>query len=563
MMMAGLVLLCAGGLFALLQARQRRWIEAGLVLLAALSLAALLSDWPRRTLTDAPLTLITQGAPAGSLTQGAVLDVRSHTASFPLQQAVQRATSITLQGDGLTAAQWRDLPARPLRRQSSASEVLWLDFPRQLALGRPFVLSVRRPQAQANWRLQLVAENDQLLAEVTSATPVATLKLEWLPPLAERLLLRARVLDSAGRVLAQGPLPVQVENSPPLQIQARFDAASFDVQALNQLLSNSGAQLDWQLTLGKALTRQEMPAKTLDRPKLILVDAAYLEHLTAPARASLMAQVAQGLPLMILAANASQPAFWRREFGLALQEQPDAQRSFRVGGTSLILNTTTWTPTKASDTLWSVTATATANATATATTTTKARQPWLWQRDWNKGRIIWLGVTDWHRYAITAPAALGQWWQDTLDQAGLQDLQAMQWQFPDPFVLPGERAQVCARGAERGTPLRIGDQSLTWQVRAEQADAECAAFWPAKSGWVSLQSNAGGHSQSAEMYVYASSDWPAWQQALRQDATAEYAARLPEQNKAVKAVAEKILPDWLCALLFVLSMLGLWWRERR
>jgi cobalamin biosynthesis Mg chelatase CobN len=65
------------------------------------------------------------------------------------------------------------------------------------------------------------------------------------------------------------------------------------------------------------------------------------------------------------------------------------------------------------------------------------------------------------------------------------------------------------------------------------------------------------------MYVYASTDWPAWQQALRQDATSEYAARLPEQKNRSNALTEKIIPSWLCALVFVLCMLGLWWRERR
>jgi len=73
--------------------------------------------------------------------------------------------------------------------------------------------------------------------------------------LAEAMVLHARVLDAAGKVVASGPVPVQVTAAVPLQIVGRFNAPSFDASALNRLLTDGGAVLDWQVVLGKAIAR--------------------------------------------------------------------------------------------------------------------------------------------------------------------------------------------------------------------------------------------------------------------------------------------------------------------
>jgi hypothetical protein len=68
-------------------------------------------------------------------------------------------------------------------------------------------------------------------------------------------------------------------------------------------------------------------------------------------------------------------------------------------------------------------------------------------------------------------------------------------------------------------------------------------------------------------YVYAANDWPAWQRALRRDATALYAAR---SNAAGTWTApcrrdgqtEQPLPVAPFGVLFALCMLALWYREQ-
>jgi hypothetical protein len=469
---------------------RRQWLDALLVLLAAAGLAGLVGQFS------------TPGS--GS------------------------AAAIEVDGDGLRAAQWQDLPARALNWKAPSDDVLRLDFPRIATPGRMFRLTATMPRP-AQRRLQLLAENGQVVAEADGAG--AALTVQWLPPVAETLLFKARLLDAGGKLVAQGPVPFQVREVAPLQVQGRFASPSFDAGALNVLLANSGAVLDWQVTLGKTVTRSETARAGAARPDLLVADAAYIETMSEHARAALLAQVAAGAPLLVLAFDAREPQFWARSLQLVLKEQGEAKAT----GAPLALMSAPFNP--------------------------LARGPWslngdrLWSRQWQKGRIAWLGVSDWHRYAISEPQALGAWWQDVLDRAGVRREETVAWLEPEEMALPGERLEVCAHGVSGEVTFPDLKQTLAWQRRPEKADAACVAVWPAASGWLKMQTG----KQSGQLYVYAKDDWPLWQKAQRRDATARYAARTPQVEK----VAGKALPAWPFALLFALAILCLWWRERR
>src|SRR6202008_2131915 len=77
-------------------------------------------------------------------------------------------------GDGLRAAQWQDLPARPIQWNAPATPVLRLSFPRPLELGRFFHLTIEGQPDKT--RFQLLAENGQVLAEAAGNS------VQWLPP---------------------------------------------------------------------------------------------------------------------------------------------------------------------------------------------------------------------------------------------------------------------------------------------------------------------------------------------------------------------------------------------
>ncbi|MES2263932.1 MAG: hypothetical protein V4724_35890 [Pseudomonadota bacterium] len=539
--MASAGVLLAGVVSAALYGRKRSWTDALLALSAALALAAMLAGLSRPG----------NGAGALAIDSDAVDDKLARALlSLP------GAESVVLSGHGLREAQWRDLPARALLWNEPKADLLHLDFPRTLALGRTFTLTVRRAQLPAGWRLQLLAENGQVLAESAKATAAGAaapdqLSVQWLPPLAETLVLQARLLNAAGKTIAFGPVPLQVNDPLPLQVQGRFGAASFDARALNRLLADSNAILDWQVTLGKGIARSETARAELAEPNALFVDAAHVEGLSPAARAALLAQAGQGVPLIVLGGNATDSGLWQREFGLRLAPQPAATekedvRQFTFGTEQIALPPASLNPAGKPGDAWSVLA------------ADDKRQPWLWQRAWKKGRIVWIGVSDWHRYAITSPAALGLWWQALLDRTAIGSKQKIAWRQPDPMPVAGLRTEVCAQGASASAPVLIdGLPAAAWQARADKADAVCVAFWPVQAGWQTLRS--GEFTQ--RFYIYDKADWPAWQQALRHDATAQYAARSPQP--AATAAARAPLPAWPFALVFASCMLGLWWRERR
>ena len=489
-MIAALLIMVAGLASAGVYSMRRKWIDALLVVLAAAGLAGLVAD----------------------------LSIPASAGADPLR----------LSGDGLRASQWHDLPARRLEWKAPADDALRLDFPSSIASGRMFRLTATMPKA-ASRRLQLLAENGQVVAEAAGSGTALT--VQWMPPVAETLLFKARLLDGAGILIAQGPVPFEVREAVPLQVQGRFGSPSFDAGALNALLANSGAVLDWQVTLGKTVTRSETARAAMTRPDLLVVDAAHVEHLSAPARAALLAQVAAGSPLLVLAANAREPQVWAHAVQLTLKEQPEA----KPAGAPLALPSAPFNPV--------------------------ARAPWsevgdrVWSRSWEKGRIVWLGVSDWHRYAISEPRALGLWWQDLLDRAGIRRVEDVAWLAPEDMPQPGQRLEVCAQGVSGEVAFAGLKQTLTWQRRPDKADAACVAVWPGAPGWLQMQTG----SHKAQIYVYAKDDWPLWQKAQRRDATARYAARTP----AIAARSTTPLPAWPFALLFATGILLLWWRERR
>lgn len=421
--------------------------------------------------------------------------------------------SLKVEGDGKRAAQWHDLPAQPIDWQTPVTDVLRLDFPRQLTLGRMFTLTVHRSKA-GNARLQLLAENDQVIAEVAGAGKDLT--VQWLPPVAETLVLTARLLDGAGKVIAQGPVPFAVRETAPLQVQGRFGAPSFDTRVLNELLANSNAVLDWQVTLGKTVTRTETAREAMATPGLMVVDAAYVERLPGAARGALLERVAAGMPLIVLASNATDKGMWARTMQLNLKTSPE-----KTVGSPLAMSPAPFNPGAG---VWTPAGDLT------------------WTRQWQKGRIVWLGAVDWHRYAISEPRALGLWWQRVLDAAGVSKPEDVSWIDPEEMPLAGHRLEVCALGIRGGA----------WQRRPDKADASCMAVWPKEAGWLKVDT------QHA-VYVYDKNDWPMWQMAQRRDATARYAARTP----APQAAGSTPLPAWPFALLFTMAMLALWWRERR
>lgn len=508
--------LVVGAGSALAYGLRRRWIDLVLAALAGVALAGAVGNFTLSGEAGSTLALSAARPPA----------------------SLDGVRALKLDGDGLRGAEWDDLPARPLAWSVPATPTIRLEFPRTIALGRIFTLKLERSW-QAPGRLQLLAENGEVLAESKGA---GTLSVQWLPPLAERLVLKARLLDADGKLVDQGPVPLTVVEPSPLQVRGRFGAPSFDLRTLDDLLAASNAVIDWQVELGKNLRRSENARADMKAPDLEIVDAAWFERAGDAARAALLGRVAEGTPLLVLGANAGDPGIWSRSVGLHLAPQPaDKTIVARLPMASGSLN-----PAQAHAGEWQ-------------------GEDGLWTRDWRKGRIAWLGVGGWHRHAIEEPRALALWWQDVLDRLRVRRSEDLAWLGQDELPLPARRLEVCARGAAlaRGGEAVFPALALTlpWQRRAERVDASCVALWPRQAGWLDVRAQAQGRGPAdSAVYVYADGDWALWQRAQRRDATARYAARTPV---AAAEGAGRSLPAWPFGIVFALAMLVLWWRERR
>jgi hypothetical protein len=427
---------------------------------------------------------------------------------------------------GLSIHRQDGLPAKAVAQSAPTTASLRPAFPSELALGRMFTLTVQRTST-APARLQLLAENDQLLAE-TSGSGVLT--LQWLPPVAEKLVLKARVLDSAGKVTDQGPVPFVVHDSVPLKVRGRFNAPSFDVRTLEEQLVASHAVVDWQVMLGRAITRSEVATKDF-AADLEIIDAAWFEQASPALRTALLARVATGTPLLILAENANNAGTWAQSLQLPLQAQAEGAMT----GGPVSLATAPFNPASSVAGAWSSTDRVT------------------WTRNWQQGRITWLGAADWHKLAITQPQQLSRWWQNVLDRTGVQRDQDIHWLVPDEMPLPNRRVAACAQGVKGDAVIPQLAQTLAWQKRAEHIDASCVAVWPRQSGWLTVANH--------PLYIYEDKDWPQWQRAQRRDATARDLARSPEKNSGTMTASNPLTPA--PAIVFALALLLLWWRERR
>jgi len=508
-----LIAATAGVVSALLYLRRRRWIEALLVLVAGAALA---------------------GATGGLSLPGEAGGALTVSAAHPPAN-LDGVRSLLVKDDGLRQADWDDLPARALTWTVPATPTIRLDFPRELALGRIFALTVHRSW-KAPGRLQLLAENGQVLAEAKGG---GDLTAQWLPPLAEDLVLKARLLDANGKLVDGGPVPLRVRAPLPLQVRGRFNAPSFDLRTLDDLLANSNAAIDWQVELGKNLQRAETARDKIQMPDLEIVDAAWFEHAPAGERTALLARVAAGGRLLVLGANAQDAGAWSRSVALALAPQP----ANKTLDGALPMTVAALAPNTSHVGEWQ-------------------GEMGLWTRNWQQGRIGWLAVGDWHRHAIEQPRALALWWQGVLDRLQVQRSREIAWLDPDEMPLPGQRLAVCARGdalaASTGLVIPALNRTLAWQRRADRVDAACAAVWPQRSGWLRVQAQ-GAKPLEGAVYVYADGDWPLWQRAERRAATARYAARAP----IAPETGTRPLPTWPFGMAFALAMLGLWWRERR
>ncbi|MFZ6819074.1 hypothetical protein [Undibacterium sp. Ji22W] len=555
------------------------WPLASVLAIAAVGSMSVVLYWRRARRLDslliacASLSLILLMLPVEyqrNPEQELLIDTRQeHPDLVRLRSQLAQAKTLRLQGDGLFASEWRDLPPRKLiwdKSSWSKAESLSLNFSQQIPFGRIFELKVERPQARGDWRVQLIAENHQVLAEQTGKG--ASISVHWLPPVAARMVLRARVLDEKNHLIDQGPIPLDVIPMPELRVQGRFAAPSFDTQTLNQLLVQSHALIDWQTQIGKGLVRRET-ARTEMEADLLVQDAAYFEQMSVPQRTQVLAQVAAGRSLLILGANAQQVAVWKNAMGLNLRQQASvAEEQEWQTPQAVHLHSVAWMPQNTPQSGWQL----------------DPVQPWLASRLWGQGKIVWIAAAGWHQALISDTPALKQWWQSLIDQSAVTRAQSSEWdsnKAQQRMPLAGQSWQICGRGyaqaqiqisaANSTSESAANSKSLPLRAHAAKAEAQCAGFWPKAAGWHDWQvvpadgkpstTDKNNEQGAGALYVYNTNDWPTWQRQQKRLASAEYGQQLP-QSATQLAGSRQRLPSWPFILFSMLCLLALWRREQ-
>lgn len=521
-------------------------------------------------------------------------DQQSYLSPTMLKQLEHRA-AIVMQGDGLRASQWRDVPARRLVWQvPQGRERIQLQAPSEVTLGREFELILQRPQlsssaAKKTWSVQLLAENGQLLAQQSTIEPQLTLR--WLPPIAERMELQLKVLDHGGRIIDRGPIPIEVKLHRPLHVSARFGSASFDISSLRQLLQTSEANLDWQTRMGQTVQHHLQARDGMAQANVMLVDAAYWENTSAQMRQQILQKIGQGTSLLILGANARQPQIWRESMGLELG--PTASKASNQAGTPEVVFE--WTQASLGMETKRLVMSATAMQAKPNSTWSSLRLPevvrddgdFIFGRTWKQGRIVWIGVSDWHRYLISAPETLKQWWQALLDQSLILAPSETQLRVRETMPIVGERISLCldveTDNSTEVSALRDSAQTTyAFAASLDDVGQKCVNWRANASGWQSFtllkNSRNNARSESKEsaqthqhgsgselpeerrwVYVYPNEAWPTWQRELKRDATIAYQNRIA----GVPTSAPQEIPHWpLLVWIMVLSLL-LWFFDMR
>ena len=189
-------------------------------------------------------------------------------------------------------------------------------------------------------------------------------------------------------------------------------------------------------------------------------------------RQAILQAVSAGSSLMILGSNARQPAIWRDSLGLELRQNPVASQatdaaelsfdlsliSPRIETTTLSMSTTAWRQAQINQ-RWMPLDMPFARATSANA---------IVARSYQQGRIVWFGLSDWHRYTISAPETLKLWWQLLLDQSLQNANEASAIEIKESMPMVGERLMFCVDAESGYTHLRpLSQASIALRVSEE------------------------------------------------------------------------------------------------
>ncbi|NQD38563.1 hypothetical protein HPT27_16185 [Permianibacter sp. IMCC34836] len=508
----------------------------------------------------------------------------------PERQLEQKQEQPPLQlfGNGLSSAAWQQMPTRLIQWQAPAAPEWQLSSNRQLTLGNVLQIHLQAPAAAQV--LQLRDARRELIADAPVLSGVAS--VSWRPTAIGHYDWLLQVRDQHDAVLRELPLAFAVLPNRITRVQAQFSAPSFEQRALREWLQQTGMAGEFLSQTGQQLQRRDAfnpnQPNTADNEtgntgasaddsnaaentaenasRLLLLDLRSWQQSSGAQRAQWLQQVARGATLALLAdgseAELAVRTLLSKQLAAEWRSLSETEQAIAIGETAL--QRASWQ--LRSNEHWQT-------LTPDADSITGDHDMVL-VRSWQQGRVIWLGLSDSHRLWQRARDHYARWWQQSL---ALPDRNGPVWHDPEDGV-QGKPTALCldnvvadsrATNAEASfdSSSETNTETLTLTLQTAKGVTEtlslqaaatpgqrCALYTPSAPGWYRITAPV-----TAWWRVYEQTPSVELQQAAAYEATRQHSQTLA----AAPVTRAQPLPRWPFALIVLLGLAAIWWRERQ
>lgn len=153
-------------------------------------------------------------------------------------------------------------------------------------------------------------------------------------------------------------------------------------------------------------------------------------------------------------------------------------------------------------------------------------------------------------------------WTTVLEKTARKTPETEIWTIASPFPTLNQQTPILLETSGTSIPTVMADSTLlAMKQNADLPFQWSGNYWPRKSGWHTVQQNAGA---PFNWYVYESSDWKTLKASTKMAATAQFARQNPaKDNLKIPPLTENIpVPAIWFYLLFLASCAYLWFETK-
>lgn len=486
--------------------------------------------------------------------------------------------TLTVQGFGLDARQWRSLPGDLIVRYDPPplSGLVAASWERSLREGEALIVTGRYLEGGAvdATSLELVDPAGMIVA-VHDLSAGVEFELITLPKAPGLLDYRLRVVDDGAEVQSER-VPVHVSSGQRPVLYVLQSAPSFETRQLQNWAGDNGATvvIDTVITRGRELRQRvnageladdRLSPSLLEATGLAVVDGRTWAGFDTGRRAWFEAAVRDGMGLLILADG---------ELARYLADSDTLLQG--VGLTERERNPDGYVPAwegSVSEQQLPLAGLALESGDAVPLTRIDSGEVIEVYRNVGLGRVAVSVLRERHRWLTSGDdATYTAYWARLMSRIGRP--------APLPFFLPAagenwprpqQRMRLCALTRSNDVSFEVAPLYAETSLELDTAGAStggarrCAEFWPWQAGWHRARLYAGdGGEPLSEAFFFAFGDdqWQTLERFERRQATLRRAEPFePDQAAMTRTARVEIDPLWAW-LVFVISA-GLLWLERR